>query len=331
VRATHVDLIVVGAGLAGAAIAWAAQRRGWSVRLLDRGDPTTCSRVAAGLLTPITGPRLTIEANLATTWATAVAHYRAVEAATGRRCLTERVAVRWLRDATEAERWRRRCGSPDAQAWSVPIPAAAARLEIPAPHGCFAMRSAQLDTTAYLDATWDYFRGETGPVDWSRDVTAAADGVRLGETTARAIVACEGVLPAGHPAAEGLAFRPARGDILTVRFEAPPPDLVLHGGCWLAPAPTPGLTLVGATYDFARLDAGPCPQGRITLEMRARALLPRRYEVIDHRSAVRPILVGRAPVARWFDRAGTMGVLTGLGSKGALWAPRLAQALIAAA
>ena len=52
-----VDLIVLGAGLAGTAIAWQAHFRGWSVALIDRLDPQTSSLVAAGLVTPVTGSR----------------------------------------------------------------------------------------------------------------------------------------------------------------------------------------------------------------------------------------------------------------------------------
>ncbi len=50
----HVDVIVVGGGIIGLAVAWRARQRGMSVTLIERdqsGQGT--SRVAAGMLAPV--------------------------------------------------------------------------------------------------------------------------------------------------------------------------------------------------------------------------------------------------------------------------------------
>jgi glycine/D-amino acid oxidase-like deaminating enzyme len=52
-----VDLLIIGCGLAGSAIAWQAHRRGMSIAIADRNERQSCSMVAAGLVTPITGSR----------------------------------------------------------------------------------------------------------------------------------------------------------------------------------------------------------------------------------------------------------------------------------
>jgi glycine oxidase len=50
---THHDVAVIGGGVVGLSVAWAALRRGLSVLLLDRGDPeASASFVAAGMLAP---------------------------------------------------------------------------------------------------------------------------------------------------------------------------------------------------------------------------------------------------------------------------------------
>ncbi|MFM7974104.1 MAG: FAD-dependent oxidoreductase, partial [Pirellula sp.] len=54
------DLLVVGGGLAGCAMVWQALRRGLNVALVDQLSPQSSSRVAAGLVTPITGNRLAL-------------------------------------------------------------------------------------------------------------------------------------------------------------------------------------------------------------------------------------------------------------------------------
>ncbi|MBU6387720.1 MAG: FAD-dependent oxidoreductase, partial [Planctomycetes bacterium] len=56
----QVDLAIVGGGLAGCAMAWQATLRGLQVAMIDRCAQETSSRVAAGLVTPITGSRLAL-------------------------------------------------------------------------------------------------------------------------------------------------------------------------------------------------------------------------------------------------------------------------------
>ena len=59
-KPSDIDLLVVGQGLAGTALAWTALRHGLDVRVADP-DPTpgrTASRVAAGLVTPLTGKKI---------------------------------------------------------------------------------------------------------------------------------------------------------------------------------------------------------------------------------------------------------------------------------
>src|SRR2546423_741059 len=52
---TSYDVAVVGAGIVGLACAWAAERRGMSVLVVDRDEPGSgASGVAAGMLAPVT-------------------------------------------------------------------------------------------------------------------------------------------------------------------------------------------------------------------------------------------------------------------------------------
>ena len=50
----HADVLVVGGGIIGLAVAWRARARGMSVTLLERGQTGHgTSRVAAGMLAPV--------------------------------------------------------------------------------------------------------------------------------------------------------------------------------------------------------------------------------------------------------------------------------------
>ena len=53
------EFTIVGGGLAGCTLAWALHKRGRAVKIVDRGDLVTSTKVAAGIVNPITGPYLT--------------------------------------------------------------------------------------------------------------------------------------------------------------------------------------------------------------------------------------------------------------------------------
>ena len=54
------DAIIVGQGLAGTTLAWCLLEAGLSVLVTDREEEVTSSKIAAGLITPITGQRLAL-------------------------------------------------------------------------------------------------------------------------------------------------------------------------------------------------------------------------------------------------------------------------------
>src|SRR5687768_11683343 len=52
------DILILGQGLAGTLLAWEFERAGISFAVVDAGHAQAASRVAAGIINPITGRRL---------------------------------------------------------------------------------------------------------------------------------------------------------------------------------------------------------------------------------------------------------------------------------
>src|SRR5947208_10418426 len=104
----RVDVVIVGQGLAGTALAWHLLRRGRSVLVIDREPAVTSSRIAAGLVTPVTGKRLARSWRWDELYPAARAFYRAIEAETGATFLHQRPALRLFADEAERDEFRRR-------------------------------------------------------------------------------------------------------------------------------------------------------------------------------------------------------------------------------
>lgn len=151
------DFAIVGQGLAGTTLAWSLLRRGRSVVVLDAGRDGTSSRIAAGLLTPVTGKRLAVSWRWDELYPAAVAFYRSVEAETGCSFFHQRSALRLFADEAERNEYRKR--EPNILRGRVRLTDAPDAFA--APFGGFEMPdAARLDVPRYLDASRDHFRAQ---------------------------------------------------------------------------------------------------------------------------------------------------------------------------
>jgi glycine/D-amino acid oxidase-like deaminating enzyme len=310
---TAVDVLIVGQGFAGTALAWYLRWRGATVAVVDRADADSASRVAAGLLTPVTGRRLAPTPEFPALRAAAEAFYRRVEAETGEQFFHPAGAVRLFADAPERELYLRKGGTdldpPVADGFA-------------APHGGFAMpTAARLAAEPYLAASRRHF-GESYRVG---EVEPTPDGVRRLGLVARQVVFCvgAGAVPWGP------AVRPDAGEVLTLRIDGLTETRVVHRGVWLAPAGD-GLYRAGATYARGVTGATPTAAGRAEVLGRLGEFLRRPATVVGHRAGLRPVCAGHRPAVVRHPGRSWLWSFTGLGSKGALTAPTVAAELAAA-
>src|ERR1700760_1611619 len=104
------EFIIIGQGLAGTALAWALLRRGRSVLVVDN-ERGGASRLAAGLITPVTGKRLAKSWRWNELYPAAFAFYRAIEAETGATFFYQRPALRLFANEVERDEYGRREGN----------------------------------------------------------------------------------------------------------------------------------------------------------------------------------------------------------------------------
>jgi glycine/D-amino acid oxidase-like deaminating enzyme len=329
---TSPDYVVIGQGLAGTAVAWHLRWKRCRVLVIDRGDEATASRVAAGLVTPITGLRLVKTWRLDECFPAAVAFYRRVEAETGEQFFTVRNAVRLFATDQERNQFERR--TDPAYRALVHHPSPPVNEEwFAAPHGGFEMSSAaRLDVPRYLDASRDRFRADgsylAADIDPARDVEPEAGGVRISKLGVRAkgVVFCQGLAGRGNPWFPGVRFTPAKGEVLTLRIPGLAEERVVYRGVWLVPVGG-GVFRAGATYDRDDLTPTPTDRGRAEIVARLREFVRLPFEVIGHAAGVRPVVDGGRPVIGIHPDHPQLAVFNGLGSKGALLAPLLAAEL----
>ncbi|MEY3394271.1 MAG: hypothetical protein RL346_507 [Verrucomicrobiota bacterium] len=300
---------VVGQGLAGSCLAFEFFERGIPFRVIDPGVGGS-SRVAAGLLNPLTGKNFQPSWMIEAFHPHAVKFYRKLEQKFGvalwhalpvmRLAETER---EWLKISAKLE-------LPEVRPWI------AEPCGTETPPGfiqhVILNGGGWLDTGRFLDVLRSFFDQEGVLLQRMEETDSGHDRTIL----------CEG--------SEGLikgrlgAHRCAKGEILTLKADWPTDFIRVGAGGWLIPIGS-GRFRVGSTYEWDQLDDKPTEKGMVRILEIARRLGGEDFQVADHVAAIRPIvrrsqpLMGRNVAGHW--------VLNGMGSKGVLYAPRMASML----
>lgn len=298
---------VTGQGLAGTCLAWHLWWRKIPFTLTD-DDRGGSSRVAAGLINPITGKNFEPSRDLDRFHSEALSFYQKVESELGARVWHPLPLVRLASSADEWSKIESKLDRSDVAPWIE-----VARMN-PGPSwfGAVRLRGAgRLDTRMFLDRSRDFFRD-------------AGHWVSPDECPGTKVW-CDGA--AGLMAGRLGSHRCAKGEILTLQAPGWPEDHIRIGaGGWLVPIG--GATFkAGATYTWDPLDAEPTADGRTHVEEIARRLgQDDIFTVIAHDAGIRPIIRRSEPLIGPLDDGSWS--FNGLGSKGSLHAPATSRMLV---
>lgn len=319
-------VLIVGGGLAGTTLAWTLHFRGQPFVLVDSGDPSSASRVAAGFVNPITGQRLALSWNYATFLAAAERFYTKVEVELNRSLFVRRPMVRLFQNELERDRFTRKAGTFGVTTGALHLDES----RFAAPLGGFELPDArQLHVAEYLRASHAFF-GERVRVARIDPTTLAVGSDHLcvpeWNEAYRVAVFCQGAAGRANPLFDPLPFAPAKGEMLMLRIPGLNEDRIVNRGVWIV-RESGDIYRAGSTYDRNRLDTTPTAAGRAEIETRLREFLQVPFEVVDHVAGVRPILDDRKPTIGRHPRWNSLALFNGLGSKGSLQAPYFADQL----
>lgn len=322
------DVLVVGQGLAGTALAWSLIRAGKSVLVIDRVNPASASMAAAGLYNPITGPNLALAWDAHRFFPVIEPFYREIEKETGESFLHPMPIYRPFNSAAQQNDWSGRWSDPRynpfiasfsafskgdpvlRDPWGGLTLAGGGFLDLPMMLSCF--RSFLAQRGMLLDEHFD-----------AGHLTVGSGNVLYKAHRAERIVFCTGHrLPPGSRF-DWLPLKPLKGETLLLKVDADI-ETIYNRGCFIIPLQK-GLCRAGSTYNRNDLSTVPTENGRSEIEKKLNNLISASYDVVGQAVGIRPASVDRRPLLGFHPEFPVLGVFNGLGSRGVSMAPVLSR------
>lgn len=306
-------LRIVGQGLAGSLLAWRCEREGIDFQIIDHGHEHAASRVAAGIINPITGQRIVKSWRIDQLLPGALALYREIEVVLNLRLLFPMRVRRRFRDDGDRKIAYNKHERGELAPYLVSLDK----------EGFWIESAYRVDTRQLIESLRQRW------IKRGRLMVGDAEFIDRECPDPNLItIWCVG---AGELRSDRFAFanlQAAKGEVLGLNGPDLDPAVILNDGHWVLPVKK-GQARVGATYSRSFENAEPTAEARAELSASARRLIGGDFQITDQEAGLRMTTEDKHPVIGRHPKDHRTGIFNGLGSKGGLLAPWLAEQWIA--
>lgn len=327
---TMVDYIIVGSGLAGLAFAETALQNGKTV-LVFEDESSQSSKVAAGVYNPVILKRFSGLSGAQQQLDATNRFYRDVKKRLGADFNHPMPVLRKFASFEEQNNWFAASDKPLLAPFLSTALVTRSFPQIESPFGFGeVLQTGYVDTQAFVKAYRNYLDNKEWLVQSAFDHAALdlqGDHVDYKSFRARHVVFAEGFGIRNNPFFNYLPLAGTKGELLTIRAQ----ELSLRGSIiksdvFIIPIGS-GLFKVGATYEWTDKTETPTEAAKQELIEKLDKLLGCPYEIVEHKAGIRPTVKDRKALIGTHPNHQMLHVLNGLGTRGVMLAPLMAQTL----
>lgn len=152
------------------------------------------------------------------------------------------------------------------------------------------------------------------------------DTISYKNITASRIVFCEGFGVKKNPFFSYLPMNEAKGELLTIHAPELNIDFLLKSTLFILPLGD-NLYKVGATFNWTDKTSLPSKAGKEELVEKLKKVIDIPYTIVSQSAGIRPTVSGRRPLVGVHPEDSKLIVLNGLGTRGVMIAPTVANTL----
>ncbi|MEP5255495.1 MAG: FAD-dependent oxidoreductase [Winogradskyella arenosi] len=325
----NVDYIVVGCGLASISFCEMLKANDKSFVVFD-DESQRSSKVAAGLYNPVILKRFSAVWKAKEQLALAAPLYEKIEAETQSHFDYKLPILRRFTSIEEQNKWFTASDKPLLEPYLSTSLVKNNNPSVDAPFGFGEVLHAGRIDTETLIAN---YKASLKQQDRLIETTFKHDLIQFeGETlcyesiSTKQIIFAEGFGVKHNPYFKTIPLAGSKGEILTIKAPELKLDKALKSSVFVIPLGD-DLYHVGATYNNEDKTNTPTEAAKVELISKLKSFVTCDFEVVDHVAGVRPTVKDRRPLVGQHETQQQLYVLNGLGTRGVMIAPYVAQQL----
>lgn len=323
-----VDYLIVGQGLSGTFLSYFLLNAGKKVVVIDQNNPLSASKVASGVINPVTGRRIVRTWRIEELLPFASEIYQQLEKELGVSLVKKLSLLDFHPSLQMKEAFEKRLREEQEFLHKNP--------------------------SVHYDHFFNYHFsvGEISPcllVDinlllkkWreklllfhslieeefiSDEHEITEDFVTYKNIVANKIIFCDGVAGIDNHYFKNLPYAPNKGEVLIVKIPSLPTNHIYKQGISIVPWKE-DLFWIGSSYDWNFSDTLPTAGFKNKISDQLRYWLKLPFEIVDHMASVRPANMERRPFVGVHPKIPAVAILNGMGTKGCSLAPFFAKQL----
>lgn len=324
------EYLIIGQGISGTFLSWYLRKSGHSFMMIDDGNRFSSSRVAAGVINPVTGRRIVKTWMIETLIPFALTAYHEIAADLNTTAILPKRIIDFFPSAQMLLAFRERAAE-ETEYLSLPNDAA-----VYAEHFKYDLGFGEIhhgymvQLQALLSAWRRRLLDESGLREeryQSDELTVKTDGVRYRDIEAEKVIFCDGIHAAESKWFHNLPFAVNKGEALIVSCPTLPDDAIFKKGIMLAPMGE-GLFWAGSSHEWKFVDTLPSKVFYERTKAHLEQWLQHPFSIEQHLASVRPATIERRPFVGLHPHFPAVGILNGMGTKGCSLAPYFAHQLV---
>lgn len=324
-----IDYIIIGKGLAGIAFAEMALQNNKSIVVFDNNSQNS-SKIAAGIYNPIILKRFTVVAEAHEQLTLMNSFYSKLQAKLKQKFDFEMPVFRKFFSVEEQNNWFLAHDKPKLSPFLDATLSFNTFINIDSPFGFGkVLQTGYVDTASLIAAYTLFLKSNHFLQDESFDYSALQihpDYLEYKSIKAKHIVFAEGFGMHFNPFFNHLPLEGTKGEVLLIKALHLDLDVILNSSLYFVPLGN-DLYKIGATYEWEDKSQLPTEKGKLKLLEKLKEIIICDFEVVAHLAGVRPTVRDRNPLVGSHPEHQNIHILNGLGTRGVMLAPFLADKL----
>jgi glycine/D-amino acid oxidase-like deaminating enzyme len=322
--------IIVGQGICGTLLSYYLHKEGKSFVVIDDGVEDSASKVAAGIINPVTGRRYVASWMIEELIAFAHQTYSELGDYLNTKFIFQKNIIDFFPSEQMRNAFVNRITEDDTYVHSYPDQNRFNQY-FNYDFGCGEVRPAYIVNLQILLASW---RKKIMDMDAlitekfeNEQLTIRQDSVSYKNIHAQKIIFCNGINAMENPWFKLLPFSAVKGEALIIETEELTNEHIFKKGLMLAPLPVQNTFWVGSNYQWEFENNLPSESFYQQTNAHLKQWLKAPFKILFHKAAIRPATIERRPFVGLHPQFQNLGILNGMGTKGISLAPFFANQL----